>query len=329
MPLTSEPSPKVTRRSIVCVAGKLGSVFFRIVMIACIFRSGISASAFTAIVPGCPGIAGINVQTTEPRLTDGFCGSAATATSIAARAAAGTPAVAAGCGVAAAVAPVVDAGAGVAAGVSAAGVASAEDVGVGAGVAAAPSPTRSTILAALAGDGVCAVSAGSLIARSCGFCRSRNAATATEITTPTTTASRIQGKGLARGASKRLGATGRIESLVRGRGRVGDPIDARRRVDRRRLALDVGRLVARGDERRRGRLVARARATAERRRRSGEGGAAGAGLASGIGRAGGSTPIDGLAGAPIVGAAGARGAAGRADGGSAGRGARAVGGAGA
>ena len=61
---------------------------------------------------------------------------------------------------------------------SLAGVASTEEVGAGvaagvaaggAGVAAAPAPTRSTILAALAGDWDCAVSTGSLIARSCGF----------------------------------------------------------------------------------------------------------------------------------------------------------------
>src|SRR5271167_2580992 len=101
MPLMSAPSAKVTRRSIVCEAGRLGSAFLRIVMTACIFKSGMSASALTPSVAGWPGRAGISVHTTEPRLTaGGFCWSLPTATSIAARADTGRPGVAAGAGAA-------------------------------------------------------------------------------------------------------------------------------------------------------------------------------------------------------------------------------------
>ena len=82
------------RRSIVCDAGRLASTFFRKIIVACIFRSGISTSAFTPLLPGCPGLAGTADHTTEPRLTAGFCGSPEVATNIAARAGAGAVCVA-------------------------------------------------------------------------------------------------------------------------------------------------------------------------------------------------------------------------------------------
>ena len=50
-----------------------------------------SASAFTATVAGWPGAGGIRDQVVEPRLTTGFCGLSAEATSIAARPAEGAP----------------------------------------------------------------------------------------------------------------------------------------------------------------------------------------------------------------------------------------------
>ena len=57
------------------VACKVGSaVFFLRVVEAHILRSGMSASAFTATVAGCPGTPGIVDQTVDPRLTTGFCG---------------------------------------------------------------------------------------------------------------------------------------------------------------------------------------------------------------------------------------------------------------
>ena len=84
-PVIGAPSAKENFRSIVCVACRVGSVFLRKVIVACILRSGMSASAFTATVAGWPGAAGINDHTVEPRLTTGFCGLSAEATSIAAR----------------------------------------------------------------------------------------------------------------------------------------------------------------------------------------------------------------------------------------------------
>ena len=69
----------------VCVACNVGSVFFRKVIVACILRSGMSASAFTATVAGWPGAGGRTDHTVDPRLTTGFCGLSAEATSIAAR----------------------------------------------------------------------------------------------------------------------------------------------------------------------------------------------------------------------------------------------------
>ena len=53
---------------------QVGSVFFLKVMVACILRSGMSASAFTATVAGCPGNGRIVDQTVDPRLTTGFSG---------------------------------------------------------------------------------------------------------------------------------------------------------------------------------------------------------------------------------------------------------------
>jgi hypothetical protein len=50
-------------------------------------RSGISASAFTAMVAGWPGARGIVDQTVDPRFATGCCGSSCEATSIAALAA--------------------------------------------------------------------------------------------------------------------------------------------------------------------------------------------------------------------------------------------------
>ena len=76
-------------RSIVCVAWSVASVFFLKVIVACILRSGMSASAFTATVAGWPGAGGISVQTVEPRLTTGFCGLSAEAMSMLALAAVG------------------------------------------------------------------------------------------------------------------------------------------------------------------------------------------------------------------------------------------------
>ena len=68
-----------------CVACSVGSVFFLKVMVACILRSGMSASALTPTVAGWFGAGGISDHTVEPKLTIGFCGLSAEATSIAAR----------------------------------------------------------------------------------------------------------------------------------------------------------------------------------------------------------------------------------------------------
>jgi hypothetical protein len=88
-PVTGAPSAKENFRSIVCVACSVGSVFFLNVMVACILRSGMSASAFTATVPGWFGAGGIRDHTVEPKLTAGFCGLSAEAINIAARPAEG------------------------------------------------------------------------------------------------------------------------------------------------------------------------------------------------------------------------------------------------
>jgi hypothetical protein len=50
-------------------------MFFRKIMVACILRSGMSTSAFTATVAGLPGADGSADQTVDPRLTTGFPGS--------------------------------------------------------------------------------------------------------------------------------------------------------------------------------------------------------------------------------------------------------------
>ena len=84
-PVIGAPSAKENFRSIVCVACSVGSVFFLKVMVACILRSGMSASAFTATVPGWFGAGGIRDHTVEPKLTAGFCGLSAEAINIAAR----------------------------------------------------------------------------------------------------------------------------------------------------------------------------------------------------------------------------------------------------
>jgi hypothetical protein len=64
-------------------------VFFLKVMEACILSSGMSASAFTATVAGCPGTGPIIDHTVFPRLSIGRCGSSE-AISIAARAVPGS-----------------------------------------------------------------------------------------------------------------------------------------------------------------------------------------------------------------------------------------------
>jgi hypothetical protein len=84
-PVIGAPSAKENLRSIVCVACSVGSVFFLKVMLACILRSGISASAFTAAVAGWPWTSSMSDQVVEPKLTTGRCGSPGGATSIAAR----------------------------------------------------------------------------------------------------------------------------------------------------------------------------------------------------------------------------------------------------
>src|ERR1700684_1027341 len=84
-PLMGAPSAKENFKSIVCVACSVGSVFFLKVMVACILRSGRSASAFPATVAGWFGAGGIRDQTVEPKLTAGFCGLSAEAINIAAR----------------------------------------------------------------------------------------------------------------------------------------------------------------------------------------------------------------------------------------------------
>jgi hypothetical protein len=56
---------------------------------ACSLRSGMSASAFTATVAGCPGAGGMVDQTADPRLTTGFCGLSGEAINMAALAALG------------------------------------------------------------------------------------------------------------------------------------------------------------------------------------------------------------------------------------------------
>ena len=71
-PVIGAPSANENFRSIVCVAGRVESVFFLKVIVACILRSGMSASAFTATVAGLLGIGGIVDQTVDPILTTGF-----------------------------------------------------------------------------------------------------------------------------------------------------------------------------------------------------------------------------------------------------------------
>ena len=88
-PVIGAPSAKENLRSIVCVACSVGSVFFLKVIVACILRSGMSASAFTATVAGWPGAGGISDQTVEPKLTTGFCGLSAEAMSMLALASVG------------------------------------------------------------------------------------------------------------------------------------------------------------------------------------------------------------------------------------------------
>ena len=96
---------------------------------------------------------------------------------------------------------------------AAAGEASA--LGVGVGEAGAPA-TRWTILAGLTVDSAAGVSTGSLIARSCGFCRHKKANRATDSATPTTSAKMIHGTALRRGPSSREGALGRSASASGG-----------------------------------------------------------------------------------------------------------------